>query len=264
MSEFFINENIQFFNKGVLIYVKTYEEAQIAKNAGILSVIVLFDTEYNMARFDLVLNIKNKLNLHCIAQSRENNMLEIFLLNGCKVDGIYSCIKDPGHVSEIIKHDKYESHFLTSVDSLQAAISSINEHYSVLKSGNKECSIIELKNIFKNINKKITEFYTFKNINSMNKFSKEVGINRKIVENIAQLPRLPVPHIAEGLIVNPVDAVNVMRIGYDAILLSNDMFNTSNPQLMIKLIANAVYNFSNDKEILDSCIELYTSNDKTE
>lgn len=257
MSESLINENVKFFNKGVLIYVQTYDEALLAKDAGILSVIVLFDKEYNMARLDLVHEIKTNLGLHCIVQARKGNTLETFLLNGSGADAIHNCIHDEDCKQELIDHKLYTSQFLTNVDSLEKAIKSINEMHSILRIGNDKSSITDLSDLYVNINTKIVEFYTFKNENSINKFSKEIKVNRKVVENISNLRRLPVPLLAEGLIKNPIDAVNVMRMGYDAIILSHDIFSTRNPSLMIELVVNSVKNFSNDLKILESCTETF-------
>lgn len=263
MSNYSVNENVQFFYKSVSIYIKTYEEAVIAKNSGVLSVIVLFDKEYNMANLNLVLSVKQNLKLHCIAQARENNTLETFLLNGCGVDIIHKCIKN-ADLSSLSQDDTSNSktNLLQDIDSLPQAINAIHAGYSIVKSGNENSSVSELNDIYCHVNKKIHEFHKFKNINSINKFSKEIGINRKLVENVSNLRRLPIPYLAEGDIKNHIDAVNIMRHGYDGIILSNTMFNTSDPQLVIKLIVNSVQNFSNNAKILESCTALYTTKNK--
>ena len=144
-----VNENVDFFNKKVFIYIHTFKEAVLAHDAGAAGVIVLFDEEYKMARLDLVLEIKKNLPLYCIGQARQGNGLEIFLLDGCKVDMIHACIQDHENTIEtpIIKKN-YKANFLTVISSLPEALIALDNQHTGLISGSPLTTVKELDRIY--------------------------------------------------------------------------------------------------------------------
>ena len=118
---------------------------------------------------------------------------------------------------------------MIGITNLGDAARCIDNNYSVLRTLNKKNNLNEILKIYNDINEKIKEFNTYKNINSMNGFCKRQCCEIQTIKDCANLNRLPVTFIAEGEIKNPIDAALMMRIGFDSVIVENSIFDNNNP-----------------------------------
>ena len=254
-DSFFAKNNI--LKNSVLVNVNTFEQASIAKEAGVTGVIVMFDKEYQMANISLVIKIVKELKIYCAVQIRNGHALEAHLLQECGVNLFNECITNNTSDVSNLNYNNYNIPFLCKVSSLEECLNCIENNCFTIKNDNSSLTVSQLIDQSKEINEKIIEFNKFKNFNSIMKYSKEHQISVDLLNVCSEAGKIPCIQLAEGVIKNPLDVILLLKEGYDGVILNEEIFDTRFPLLILKTIVQAVHNHDNNQQILDSCILLY-------
>ena len=249
-------ENNKILENSVLINVCTFNQAQIAKDAGVTGVVVLFDDEYQMANIALALRVVKELDLYCVVQIRKGHTLEARILQGCGVNLFNACIENNTSNEDNLNTSNYSVPFSLGVESLQETLNAVDTGCVVVQNSNILLTVAELIKRYENINEKISEFHKFKNANSIIKYSKENKVSQNLLNYCADTGIIPCMHLAEGDIKNPLDVILLIKTGYNGIILNEKIFNTRSPLPMLKTIVQVVQNYKDGKQILNSCLSL--------
>ena len=250
-------EKNKILENSVLVNVNTFEQAQMAKEAGLTGVIVLFDDEYQMANVALAIRVVKELELYCVVQMRKGHTLEARILQGCGVNLFNACVENNASNEDDLNTSNYTVPFLLGVDSLQENLTAIDTAHVVVKNSNLLLTVAELVQRYEKINEKISEFHKFRNFNSIVKYSKENKVSLDLLNYCVDTGIIPCVHLAEGKIRNPLDAVLLIKTGYSGIILDEEIFSTRSPLPMLKTIVQVVNNYKDGKQILNSCSSLH-------
>ncbi|HMN31096.1 MAG TPA: pyridoxal 5'-phosphate synthase lyase subunit PdxS, partial [Caldilineaceae bacterium] len=80
-------------------------------------------------------------------------------------------------------------------------------------------------------------------------FAKEIRAPYALVQQTAQLGRLPVVNFAAGGVATPADAALMMQLGVDGVFVGSGIFKSGNPAKRAKAIVMAVTHY-NDPKVL--------------
>ena len=249
-------EKNNVLENSVFVNVCTFDQARMAKDAGLTGVVVLFDDEYQMANIALAMRVVKELELYCVVQMRKGHTLEAMILQGCGVNLFNACVENNASAEDDLNTSNYDVPFMVGVDSLQESLNAIDSGCTVIQNSNLLLTVSELVQRYNKINEKISEFHKFRNANSIIKYSKENKISLNLLNYCADTGIVPCIHLAEGKIRNPLDAVLLIKTGYSGIILNEEIFSTRSPLPMLRTIVQVVSNYKDGKQILSSCTSL--------
>jgi pyridoxal biosynthesis lyase PdxS len=232
-------------DKIVLIEIVNFEQAKMAKKNNIYGLVILYNDILNMSRIKLAIKTKQELKMYCIVQVK--SQLEINILQNI-VDG-FDCIDKS--LNNTINRSYYDYKFIEEVDSLKNCLDNFEEN--ILLKTKKYQTIDELKKCYTNIYTKIKEFHRYRNVNSINKFCKEMQVSKNEIYNCIDNNKISKNLLAHGVIKNGLDAVSVIKIGYDGLILCNSIYDIDDCSDKLMEIVECVkffYDMSKIKKII--------------
>ena len=82
-------------------------------------------------------------------------------------------------------------------------------------------------------------------------YAKLHGVPVALVEQVAELGRLPVVNFAAGGVATPADAVLMMQLGMDGVFVGSGIFNSGDPRKRAHAIVQAVTHFRDAKKVAE-------------
>ncbi|KAJ2771067.1 hypothetical protein IWQ56_001924 [Coemansia nantahalensis] len=76
---------------------------------------------------------------------------------------------------------------------------------------------------------------------------KDKGYDVDLLSKVAKDKRLPVPLFAYGGILHPLDVAMVMRLGYNGVIVSKNVFTANNPEKRVRSLVLATIHYKNAK-----------------
>jgi pyridoxal 5'-phosphate synthase pdxS subunit len=90
-----------------------------------------------------------------------------------------------------------------------------------------------------------------KNEEELKDVAKELKVSFEVVQETAELQRLPVVNFAAGGVATPADAALMMKLGADGVFVGSGIFKSENPSRMASAIVEAVNNYDDAKKLAE-------------
>lgn len=226
---------------GVVMDVTSIEQAQIAEDAGAVSVMVLDKLPSDVRRaggvartasIKVIEDIMDSVTIPVMAKCRIGHVSEAGVLASCNVDMIdESEVLTPADENHHIWKWDFTTPFVNGARSLAEALRRVEEGASMIRTkgepgtGNVAEAVIHIKKLN-------DEMRTAKAIRDAGdrqdliRLARDFRVSFDILEQTAKLGRLPVVNFAAGGVATPADAAYLMSLGCDGIFVGSGIFNS--------------------------------------
>ncbi len=224
---------------GVVMDVTTVEQAQIAEDAGAVSVMVLDKLPSDVrkaggvartASVRVIEEIMDAVTIPVMAKCRIGHVYEAMVLQETNVDMIdESEVLTPADEFRHIWKWDFTTPFVNGARSLGEALRRIEEGAAMIRTkgepgtGNVAEAVTHIKNVNNEL-RKIKSIYDSGDEQDLVSAAREMKVSYSIVEATASLGRLPVVNFAAGGISTPADAAYLMTLGCDGIFVGSGIF----------------------------------------
>ena len=238
---------------GVIMDVTNAEQAKIAEDAGACAVMALeripadIRQDGGIARMSdpkLIKEIQTSVNIPVMAKCRIGHFSEANILEALEVDFIdESEVLTPADEEFHIDKNNYKIPFVCGARNLGEALRRINEGAAMIRtkgeagSGNIVEAVRHMRTILKEI--EVLE------VNDQ--VAKEMKVPIKLLKEVSELGKLPVPNFSAGGIATPADAALMMHLGAEAVFVGSGIFKSENPSERAKSIVKAITHYDNAK-----------------
>jgi pyridoxal 5'-phosphate synthase pdxS subunit len=245
---------------GVIMDVVRADEAKIAEDAGAVAVMALervpsdIRRDGGVARMsdpEMIEGIKAAVSIPVMAKARIGHFAEAQILQALGVDYIdESEVLTPADEAHHIDKWAFTVPFVCGATNLGEALRRISEGACLIRSkgeagtGNIVEAVRHLRSILGDIRK-----LTIADSAELFDWAKRLQAPLPLVQEVAEIGRLPVPMFCAGGIATPADASLVMQLGAEAVFVGSGIFKSSDPATRAKAIVEATTNFR-DAEIV--------------
>jgi len=225
---------------GVIMDVTAVEQAQIAEDAGAVSVMVLDKLPSDVrkaggvartASIRVIQEIMDSVTIPVMAKCRIGHVYEAKVLEQADVDMIdESEVLTPADENHHIWKWDFTTPFVNGARSLAEALRRIEEGAAMIRTkgepgtGNVAEAVTHIKKINDEL-RTIKSIYDSGDHQYLVKMAREFHVSYELVKETAKLGRLPVVNFAAGGIATPADAAYLMSLGCDGIFVGSGIFN---------------------------------------
>ncbi len=250
----------QMLKGGVIMDVVTAEHARIAEEAGACAVMALervpADIRKNggVARMSdpkLIKEIIASVTIPVMAKARIGHFVEAQILEALGVDYIdESEVLTPADEEHHINKHKFSVPFVCGCRNLGEALRRIAEGAAMIRTKGEAGTgnVVEAVRHARAVNGDIRRIQNM-DADELFAFAKEIRAPYALVQQTAELGRLPVVNFAAGGVATPADAALMMQLGVDGVFVGSGIFKSGNPAKRAHAIVQAVTHF-NDPKIL--------------
>ena len=247
---------------GVVMDVTNVEQAQIAEEAGAVSVMVLDKLPSDVrkaggvartASIRIIEDIMNSVTIPVMAKCRIGHVYEARVLEETDVDMIdESEVLTPADEFRHIWKWDFTTPFVNGARSLAEALRRIEEGAAMIRTkgepgtGNVAEAITHIKKVNDEL-RAIKSIYDSDDDQELIRMAREFKVSYDIVKQTAKLGRLPVVNFAAGGIATPADAAYLMSLGCDGIFVGSGIFNSDDAKERARSIVLAT-TFWNEPE----------------
>lgn len=245
----------QMLKGGVIMDVVDAEQAQIAENAGAVSVMALervpsdIRKDGGVARMsdpDMIQGIIEAVTIPVMAKVRIGHFVEAQILQSMKVDYIdESEVLTPADVKYHIDKEQFEVPFVCGARNLGEALRRIYEGAAMIRTKGEAGTgnVVEAVRHMRQMNEDV-EMVQSMSRGQMKKWATSERVPYELVRETAELGRLPVVNFAAGGIATPADAALMMQLGCDGVFVGSGIFKSSDPEARAKAIVEATLHFT--------------------
>jgi len=224
---------------GVVMDVTTVEQAQIAEDAGAVSVMVLDKLPSDVrkaggvartASVRVIQEIMDAVTIPVMAKCRIGHVYEARVLEETDVDMIdESEVLTPADENHHIWKWDFTTPFVNGSRSLAEALRRIEEGAAMIRTkgepgtGNVAEAVLHIKK-FNDELRIIKSIYDSGDNQDLVKMAREFRVSYDLVNETARVGRLPVVNFAAGGISTPADAAYLMLLGCDGIFVGSGIF----------------------------------------
>jgi len=224
---------------GVIMDVTTVEQAQIAEEAGAVSVMVLDKLPSDVraaggvartASIRVIQDIMDSVTIPVMAKCRIGHVFEAKVLAETDVDMIdESEVLTPADESHHIWKWDFTTPFVNGARSLAEALRRVEEGAAMIRTkgepgtGNVAEAVTHIKKVNDEL-RTIKSIYDAGDDQDLVKMAREFHVSYDLVKETAKLGRLPVVNFAAGGIATPADAAYLMSLGCDGIFVGSGIF----------------------------------------
>ena len=224
---------------GVVMDVTTVEQAEIAEEAGAVSVMVLDKLPSDVrkaggvartASIRTIQEIMDNVTIPVMAKCRIGHVYEAQVLAETDVDMIdESEVLTPADEYHHIWKWDYTTPFVNGARSLGEALRRIEEGAAMIRTkgepgtGNVAEAITHIKKVNDEL-RTIKSIYDSGDKQDLVRMARELKVSYQLVEETAKIGRLPVVNFAAGGIATPADAAYLMSLGCDGIFVGSGIF----------------------------------------
>ncbi len=230
---------------GVVMDVTTVEQAQIAEDAGAVSVMVLDKLPSDVrkaggvartASVRVIQEIMDAVTIPVMAKCRIGHVYEARVLQETDVDMIdESEVLTPADENHHIWKWDFTTPFVNGSRSLAEALRRIEEGAAMIRTkgepgtGNVAEAVLHIKKLNDELRtiKSIFDSGDNQNLVSM---AREFRVSYDLVHETAKIGRLPVVNFAAGGISTPADAAYLMSLGCDGIFVGSGIFKAEDAE----------------------------------
>ena len=230
---------------GVVMDVTTVEQAEIAEEAGAVSVMVLDKLPSDVrkaggvartASIRTIQEIMDHVTIPVMAKCRIGHVYEAQVLAETDVDMIdESEVLTPADEYHHIWKWDYTTPFVNGARSLGEALRRIEEGAAMIRTkgepgtGNVAEAITHIKKVNDEL-RTIKSIYDSGDKQDLVRMARELKVSYQLVEETAKIGRLPVVNFAAGGIATPADAAYLMSLGCDGIFVGSGIFKAEDAQ----------------------------------
>ncbi|MGI0010093.1 MAG: pyridoxal 5'-phosphate synthase lyase subunit PdxS [Nitrosopumilaceae archaeon] len=224
---------------GVVMDVTTVEQAQIAEDAGAVSVMVLDKLPSDVrkaggvartASIRIIQEIMDSVTIPVMAKCRIGHVYEAKVLQETNVDMIdeSEVLTPADELHHIWKWD-FTTPFVNGARNLGEALRRIEEGAAMIRTkgepgtGNVAEAVTHIKNVNDEL-RQIKSIYDSGDEQELIRMARDLRVSYDLVEETASLGRLPVVNFAAGGIATPADAAYLMTLGCDGIFVGSGIF----------------------------------------
>ncbi len=245
---------------GVIMDVVRPDEAKIAEDAGATAVMALervpadIRRDGGVARMsdpEMIEGIKAAVSIPVMAKARIGHFAEAQILQALGVDYVdESEVLTPADESHHIDKWAFTVPFVCGATNLGEALRRISEGACMIRSkgeagtGNIVEAVRHLRSIIGDIRKITTADQA-----ELFDWAKRLQAPLPLVQEVAEIGKLPVPMFCAGGIATPADASLVMQLGAEAVFVGSGIFKSDDPAGRAKAIVEATTHFR-DAEIV--------------
>jgi len=224
---------------GVVMDVTTVEQAQIAEDAGAVSVMVLDKLPSDVrkaggvartASVRVIQEIMDSVTIPVMAKCRIGHVYEARVLEKTDVDMIdESEVLTPADENHHIWKWDFTTPFVNGSRSLAEALRRIEEGAAMIRTkgepgtGNVAEAVIHIKKLNDEL-RTIKSIYDSGDNQDLVRMAREFRVSYDLVNETAKVGRLPVVNFAAGGISTPADAAYLMSLGCDGIFVGSGIF----------------------------------------
>jgi len=226
---------------GVVMDVTTAEQAQIAEDAGAVSVMVLDKLPSDIrkaggvartASIRVIQEIMDSVTIPVMAKCRIGHVYEARVLEEADVDMIdESEVLTPADENHHIWKWDFTTPFVNGARSLAEALRRIEEGAAMIRTkgepgtGNVAEAVTHIKQVNDEL-RLIKSIYDSGDQQELVKVAREFRVSYELVRETAKFGRLPVVNFAAGGIATPADAAYLMSLGCDGIFVGSGIFKS--------------------------------------
>ena len=230
---------------GVVMDVTNVEQAQIAEEAGAVSVMVLDKLPSDVrkaggvartASIRIIEEIMDHVTIPVMAKCRIGHVYEASVLDETNVDMIdESEVLTPADEYHHIWKWDFTTPFVNGARSLGEALRRVEEGAAMIRTkgepgtGNVAEAIYHIKKVNEEL-RTIKSMYDSDDKQELVKMAREFKVSYDLVEETAKIGRLPVVNFAAGGIATPADAAYLMSLGCDGIFVGSGIFKAEDAQ----------------------------------
>lgn len=224
---------------GVVMDVTTVEQAQIAEDAGAVSVMVLDKLPSDVrkaggvartASVRIIQEIMDAVTIPVMAKCRIGHVYEARVLEETDVDMIdESEVLTPADENHHIWKWDFTTPFVNGSRSLAEALRRIEEGAAMIRTkgepgtGNVAEAVLHIKKLNDEL-RIIRAIYDSGDDQDLVRMAREFRVSFDLVNDTAKIGRLPVVNFAAGGISTPADAAYLMSLGCDGIFVGSGVF----------------------------------------
>jgi len=224
---------------GVVMDVTTVEQAQIAEDAGAVSVMVLDKLPSDVrkaggvartASVRVIQEIMDTVTIPVMAKCRIGHVYEARILEETDVDMIdESEVLTPADENHHIWKWDFTTPFVNGSRSLAEALRRIEEGAAMIRTkgepgtGNVAEAVLHVKKLNDEL-RIIKSIYDSGDNQDLVRMAREFKVSYELVNDTARVGRLPVVNFAAGGIATPADAAYLMSLGCDGIFVGSGIF----------------------------------------
>ncbi len=239
---------------GVIMDVTAVEQAQIAEDAGAVSVMVLDKLPSDVrkaggvartASIRVIQEIMDSVTIPVMAKCRIGHVYEAKVLAQTDVDMIdESEVLTPADENHHIWKWDFTTPFVNGARSLAEALRRIEEGAAMIRTkgepgtGNVAEAVTHIKKVNDEL-RTIKSIYDSGDNQDLVKIARDFHVSYELVKETAKLGRLPVVNFAAGGIATPADAAYLMSLGCDGIFVGSGIFNTDDAKERAKAVVLA-------------------------
>lgn len=255
----------QMLKGGVIMDVVSAEQAKIAENAGAVAVMALERVPADirasggvarMADPEKIKEIMKAVTIPVMAKARIGHFVEAQVLEALEVDYIdESEVLTPADEKYHINKFNFKVPFICGARNLGEALRRIAEGAAMIRTKGEAGTgnIIEAVKHMRCMNEETRALKGLGKEELIVK-AKEYGTPFELLQEVADLGRLPVVNFAAGGIATPADAALMMQLGCDGVFVGSGIFKSNHPEQRAKAIVEATTHF-NDSGIIANVSE---------
>jgi pyridoxal 5'-phosphate synthase pdxS subunit len=245
---------------GVIMDVTTPDQAKIAEDAGAAAVMALervpadIRADGGVARMAdpvVIESIQKAVSIPVMAKARIGHFVEARILEALGVDCIdESEVLTPADDQYHIDKHAFKVPFVCGARNLGEALRRIAEGAALIRTKGEAGTgdIIEAVKHLRTVNSQIRWLKSLGK-EELVSAAKELGAPLKLVVEVAETGRLPVPNFSAGGVAIPADAALMMQLGAEAVFVGSGIFKSENPAKRAKAVVEAVKHY-NDPKVL--------------
>jgi len=248
----------QMLKGGVIMDVVTAEQARIAEEAGACAVMALervpadIRQDGGVARMSDPRKIKEiiaAVTIPVMAKVRIGHFVEAQILEALGVDYIdESEVLTPADEEHHINKSKFTVPFVCGCRDLGEALRRISEGAAMIRTKGEAGTgnVVEAVRHARAVNGAIRRLQAMDE-NERFTYAKEIRAPYPLVQQTAELGRLPVVNFAAGGVATPADAALMMQLGVDGVFVGSGIFKSGNRGKQAKAIVMAVTHYTDPK-----------------
>jgi len=230
---------------GVVMDVTTVEQAQIAEDAGAVSVMVLDKLPSDVrkaggvartASVRIIQEIMDTVTIPVMAKCRIGHVYEARVLEETDVDMIdESEVLTPADENHHVWKWDFTTPFVNGSRSLAEALRRIEEGAAMIRTkgepgtGNVAEAVLHIKKLNDEV-RTIKSLFDSGDNQDLIRIAREFRVSYDLVQETAKIGRLPVVNFAAGGISTPADAAYLMSLGCDGIFVGSGIFKAEDAE----------------------------------
>ena len=248
----------QMLKGGVIMDVTDAKQARIAEEAGACAVMALervpadIRRDGGVARMSdpaMIKEIQAAVTIPVMAKARIGHFVECQILEALDIDYIdESEVLTPADKEHHVDKAPFKAPFVCGCRNLGEALRRIAEGAAMIRTkgeagtGDVVEAVTHVKTLTRDIARAKGVLAT-EGATGIRALARELGVDATLLQQTAELGRLPVVNFAAGGVATPADAALMMQLGCDGVFVGSGIFKSGDPAKRARAIVEATTHF---------------------